>query len=1034
MAIPSISNNTPSPGHISWGAFTIQLNGVHYSVPAASSDKRWVWWEYNGGTPILNAGPDVPQTLTDDDLVLFANKNGIGVRVQSTNFVDGELLVDGSIFAEALSTNLINSEHIVTAGLDAGVIKFGEMSGDRIMVNTLNGDTVMANTLAGDRLIANTVHGDTIMGNTIVGDKIAANTIGGDRIIANTITGDHLNADVVLATSRIAALGAEGQSVEMNPGGFFVYGPTSEGRPAYVSFPTDASSGKPNIISGTLQATTLSVDGNAVTGQAATFRKNSQFEPGATLTLNNAVVAPVAEPSGIGYERNLVSLASSASGQIVGAAYHPGQNAIYFVTASQSGATWTNRVYKIDLATNTMSFVHNVTYGSLTDVGAHGITFFGGHFYIGYYQGGNILLARYAETDWSQVSSGNFGAVGGGRATFTIGTDGTDIWVGDYGSTTANCFRFRRYAATLATNVLETVNTTSKPDFSAKAESNFNALLVGNFDLGAKKFMAFYTNAWDSGAANVAIGRKMYAFTAAGTREATSEFTMMQDESDLPVIWKGTSHNDATGSFIDVCQKPTVTLGMYSKLVLSGTSQAWYVGTSFYRDSDGAETTLSPMAYIVSYSRWYWKITVTSPPSGLSTRVYISRAAKDPTQARLQATLAGTVTSVTGSVYDSASAVPKTSSTFGASTPSLVQSQATITTVVTAGTTLNSKTVTGAFKPYMVDRAISGSGIPVGSVITAVTDGVNATISNNATATATGVSATVTLPKLEIRGDGYARITEMESVVLTSPTDASTSAGNKPPLRVGNPSGVHLRIDGNEIISMDSDSARGGLTLTAESLTISPTNGGVVIQGGTTYGSFIRTVNTNWSGIVLDYNAVSLVNASYGGAAYGANNTTSLNVNTIQAYGAIMTTQNIKMDNPTLGSFTANVNWNSTNGYLRVVSSSAKYKTGIKPAVVDTDKILSLIPKSFQRNDEWTNDEVPRFRGYRADNPWYVGFIAEEAHALGLSDWVEYDAEGKPEGFAYANWGVALQAVVRKQRDLIADLTKRVVALEARPR
>lgn len=153
MAIPAITNNSPSAGSIAWAAFTIRLNNVSYAVAAGSTNQRWVWWEYKAGVPVINAGADVPATLNDDDLVLFGNKNGIGVRVQSSNFVDGELLVDGSIFADALSTNLISSQHIVTAGLDAGVIKFGAMSGDRILVNTLAGDKILANTIGVSKLI-----------------------------------------------------------------------------------------------------------------------------------------------------------------------------------------------------------------------------------------------------------------------------------------------------------------------------------------------------------------------------------------------------------------------------------------------------------------------------------------------------------------------------------------------------------------------------------------------------------------------------------------------------------------------------------------------------------------------------------------------------------------------------------------------------------------------------------------------------------------------------------------------------------------
>lgn len=134
MAIPSISNNTPSVGHISWGAFTIQLNGVAYSVGAASTNQRWVWWKYNGGSPIIQAGPDIPTTLVDDDLLLFGNKNGIGVRIQSTNFIDGELLVDGSILADAIGANQIVTEHMQVGSIDGDRITAGTLESDRVIV------------------------------------------------------------------------------------------------------------------------------------------------------------------------------------------------------------------------------------------------------------------------------------------------------------------------------------------------------------------------------------------------------------------------------------------------------------------------------------------------------------------------------------------------------------------------------------------------------------------------------------------------------------------------------------------------------------------------------------------------------------------------------------------------------------------------------------------------------------------------------------------------------------------------------------
>jgi hypothetical protein len=110
VAVPTITNNSPQLGDIAWGPFTIQYNGVGYAIGAGSTSQRWVWWRYAINT--IEAGPDLPTDLTDDDLVLFGNKNGIGVRIQSSTLVDGELVVDGSILARAVSAEILVANEI----------------------------------------------------------------------------------------------------------------------------------------------------------------------------------------------------------------------------------------------------------------------------------------------------------------------------------------------------------------------------------------------------------------------------------------------------------------------------------------------------------------------------------------------------------------------------------------------------------------------------------------------------------------------------------------------------------------------------------------------------------------------------------------------------------------------------------------------------------------------------------------------------------------------------------------------------------
>lgn len=126
MATPTISNNTPGLGDISWAAFNIQYQGVAYSLDAGSTSERWTWWRF--ATGLLESGPVLPLDLTDDDLVVFANREGIGVRIQATSWIDGDLLVDGSVTTRALSADAITTELLLAnEALVQGILRAGDV-------------------------------------------------------------------------------------------------------------------------------------------------------------------------------------------------------------------------------------------------------------------------------------------------------------------------------------------------------------------------------------------------------------------------------------------------------------------------------------------------------------------------------------------------------------------------------------------------------------------------------------------------------------------------------------------------------------------------------------------------------------------------------------------------------------------------------------------------------------------------------------------------------------------------------------------
>jgi hypothetical protein len=120
---------------------------------------------------------------------------------------------------------------------------------------------------------------------------------------------------------------------------------------------------------------------------------------------------------------------------------------------------------------------------------------------------------------------------------------------------------------------------------------------------------------------------------------------------------------------------------------------------------------------------------------------------------------------------------------------------------------------------------------------------------------------------------------------------------------------------------------------------------------------------------------------------------------------------------------TANVHWSSSAGQLFVTSSSERFKHDIVDYDKGLDELMQMQPKYFVYNDEPNQKQR-------------AGFIAEDFHDLGLTEYVEYwnDDEGNatvPSEIGYANMVAILVKSIQQQQTMIAELQTKVAALEA---
>ena len=110
-----------------------------------------------------------------------------------------------------------------------------------------------------------------------------------------------------------------------------------------------------------------------------------------------------------------------------------------------------------------------------------------------------------------------------------------------------------------------------------------------------------------------------------------------------------------------------------------------------------------------------------------------------------------------------------------------------------------------------------------------------------------------------------------------------------------------------------------------------------------------------------------------------------------------------------------------TTGLLRRSTSSARYKKDITDATWGLADVLKLKPKTFKSNAT----------GEDADDKTYAGFIAEDVHDIGLTNFVEYNSDNQPDAIHYGNMVALMAKAIQEQQEKIETLEAEVAALKS---
>jgi hypothetical protein len=150
-----------------WGrysrTFTV-TSGKSTAVPyvqidqsSGAYDTSWavadVYVQRDANAPSVLSADTLPE-LAPEDLLLFLNRNGVGVLAPTAQVVDGSLIVSGSIIGDAIAANQIDAYHVKAGAITANAIAAGAVQAEALAAGVITTSKLSVGTIS-DNAVAN---------------------------------------------------------------------------------------------------------------------------------------------------------------------------------------------------------------------------------------------------------------------------------------------------------------------------------------------------------------------------------------------------------------------------------------------------------------------------------------------------------------------------------------------------------------------------------------------------------------------------------------------------------------------------------------------------------------------------------------------------------------------------------------------------------------------------------------------------------------------------------------------------------------
>jgi len=215
------TNNSPQAGYVAWTDVNIVYKGVTYTITNGSTNKKYIWWDFDATDNTKLQASDTKPALTVDDVLIGINEGGtFHLTMAPGKMTPGGALLDGSVGSNELAAGAVTTAKLADLAIISSKISDSAITETKIASSAVTSAKIATNAIGSNHIQTGAVGTTQLADLAVSAGKLADGAVNSTKLADNAVTSVKIANGAVVAgklgsnavTSTNIAAGAVGSS------------------------------------------------------------------------------------------------------------------------------------------------------------------------------------------------------------------------------------------------------------------------------------------------------------------------------------------------------------------------------------------------------------------------------------------------------------------------------------------------------------------------------------------------------------------------------------------------------------------------------------------------------------------------------------------------------------------------------------------------------------------------------------------------------------------------------------------------------